>query len=231
MPRTRTRTAWGAIAAFAVMWAVWTALREARRRGLLGGDRLRRVVVPAYLAVAALLVWVFFRVQQHVAVGVGDGTLSGRAVMWRYSWDGVVRKPLLGWGWLSAWHTELFFKENALSPYTIGCDVLANCTQWSHSAYMDVLLGGGVVAAAAFLLVVIWAALRSADLALTQTAGQWVPAITWFVLAAGTQETFVVGHHFLWLLLAAALSVGRAAPASAPADPPGSPPPSRDRGA
>ena len=229
--RSRSRTAWGAIAAFVVVWAAWTALRQARRRGLLDGDRLRRVVVPAYLAVATAMVWAFFWLQHRTAVGVGDDTLSGRAVMWRYSWDGVERKPLLGWGWLSAWHTELFFKENSLSPYTIGCDVLANCTRWSHSAYMDVLLGGGAIAAAALLVVVVWSALRSAPLALGETAGQWIPATTWFVLAAGTQETFFVGHHFLWLLLVAALSAGRGAPASAPADPPARPRPSDDRGA
>ena len=214
-----------------MVWAAWTALRQARRRGLLDGDRLRRVVVPAYLAVATAMVWAFFWLQHRTAVGVGDDTLSGRAVMWRYSWDGVERKPLLGWGWLSAWHTELFFKENSLSPYTIGCDVLANCTRWSHSAYMDVLLGGGAIAAAALLVVVVWSALRSAPLALGETAGQWIPATTWFVLAAGTQETFFVGHHFLWLLLAAALSAGRGAPASVPADPPARPRPSDDRGA
>jgi O-antigen ligase len=229
--RSRSRTAWGAIAAFVVMWVAWTALRQVRRWGLLDGDRLRRVVVPAYLAVAASMVWAFFWLQHRTAVGVGDDTLSGRAVMWRYSWDGVARKPLLGWGWLSAWHTELFFKENSLSPYTIGCDVLANCTRWSHSAYMDVLLGGGAIAAAALLVVVVWSALRSAPLALGETAGQWIPATTWFVLAAGTQETFFVGHHFLWLLLVAALSAGRGAPASAPADPPARPRPSDDRGA
>ncbi len=229
--RSRSRTAWGAIAAFVVVWAAWTALRQARRRGLLDGDRLRRVVVPAYLAVATAMVWAFFWLQHRTAVGVGDDTLSGRAVMWRYSWDGVERKPLLGWGWLSAWHTELFFKENSLSPYTIGCEVAATCTRWSHSAYMDVLLGGGAIAAAALLVVVVWSALRSAPLALGETAGQWIPATTWFVLAAGTQETFFVGHHFLWLLLVAALSAGRGAPASAPADPPARPRPSDDRGA
>lgn len=229
--RSRSRTAWGAIAAFVVVWAAWTALRQARRRGLLDGDRLRRVVVPAYLAVATAMVWAFFWLQHRTAVGVGDDTLSGRAVMWRYSWDGVERKPLLGWGWLSAWHTELFFKENSLSPYTIGCEVASTCTRWSHSAYMDVLLGGGAIAAAALLVVVVWSALRSAPLALGETAGQWIPATTWFVLAAGTQETFFVGHHFLWLLLVAALSAGRGAPASAPADPPARPRPSDDRGA
>ena len=229
--RSRSRTAWGAIAAFGLAWAAWTGLRVARRRGLLDADRVRRVVVPAYLGVGVVLVAAFFWVQQRTANGVGDATLSGRAVMWRYSWDGVLRKPLLGWGWLSAWHTELFFLDNSLSPYSIGCDGMSTCTRWSHSAFMDVALGGGAVAVAALIVLVVWAALRAAPLALSETAGQWVPAATWFVLAAGTQETFFVGHHFLWLLLVAALSAVPATPASAPADPPAPRPPWLDPGA
>jgi hypothetical protein len=74
---------------------------------------------------------------------------------------------------------------------------------------MDVLLGGGIVGAGLFILAILWSGARQLERAQTQIAGQWTFAATWFVLAAATQESFVVGNHFMWLLLVAAMSGSR----------------------
>jgi hypothetical protein len=42
----------------------------------------------------------------------------------------------------------------------------------------------------------------------TTLASQWTPAIIFFVLGATTQESFIIGNHFLWVLLVAAVSTG-----------------------
>ncbi|MFM7761920.1 MAG: hypothetical protein ACKO73_03020 [Acidimicrobiaceae bacterium] len=77
---------------------------------------------------------------------------------------------------------------------------------WSHSGVMDVLLGGGLVGAGLLVLAILWSGARQLERVFTQTAGQWAFAATWFVIAASTQESFIVGNHFLWLLLVAAMA-------------------------
>ena len=71
---------------------------------------------------------------------------------------------------------------------------------------MDVLLGGGVVGAALLVLAILWSGARQLERVFTQTAGQWAFAAIWFVIAASTQESFIVGNHFLWLLLVASMA-------------------------
>ena len=70
---------------------------------------------------------------------------------------------------------------------------------------MDVLLGGGVIGAGLLVLAILWSGARQLERVFTQTAGQWAFAATWFVIAASTQESFIVGNHFLWLLLVASM--------------------------
>jgi hypothetical protein len=71
---------------------------------------------------------------------------------------------------------------------------------------MDVLLGGGVLAAALFIGTIVWSGYRNLDLVRTTTAGQWNFAIMFFILSIATQESFIIGNHFLWVLLVAAVS-------------------------
>ena len=74
---------------------------------------------------------------------------------------------------------------------------------------MDVLLGGGVIGAGLLVVAILWSGARQLERVNTQNAGQWTFAATWFVLAASTQESFIVGNHFMWLLLVAAMSGSR----------------------
>ncbi|MEK7292994.1 MAG: hypothetical protein AAB088_06085, partial [Actinomycetota bacterium] len=81
--------------------------------------------------------------------------------------------------------------------------------QFSHSSYIDVLLGGGIIGATLILFALIYGGYSQIESALWSTAGQWTFAVTFFVLLASTQESFVVGNHFLWLLLVASMIGGK----------------------
>ena len=101
---------------------------------------------------------------------------------------------------MSAWRSSIFLRRDLW--WTV------EGAQFSHSSYIDVLLGGGVIGAALLLIVLVYGGFSQIDNALSSTAGQWTYAMTFFVLLASTQESFVNGNHFLWLLLVAAV-IGR----------------------
>jgi hypothetical protein len=109
---------------------------------------------------------------------------------------------------MSAWNTPEFFIYAQAKGWLPLIDM-----NWSHSAVMDVLLGGGVIGAGLLILAIVWSGARQLDRVFTQTAGQWTFAATWFVIAASTQESFIVGNHFLWLLLVASMAGSRNEPA------------------
>jgi len=124
-------------------------------------------------------------------------------VLWRFSIAGFRERIVLGWGWMSAWQSPNFFK--VLGDYVLP----AETNTWSHSAVMDVLLGGGLIGAGLLVLAILWSGARQLERVISRTAGQWTFAATWFVIAASTQESFIVGNHFLWLVLVACLAGSR----------------------
>lgn len=198
--RSKSSTSLGAIAVFIFVWAFWTAIRWVRSRRDFSADQLRQYVYPGFLLTLILLTWFSFRFQEILArVFKSNIDFNGRTTLWRFSWSGFLDKPLFGWGWMSAWQTPNFFHERdywwALTS-----------TSWSHSGVMDVLLGGGVIGAGLLVLAILWSGARQLERVFTQTAGQWAFAATWFVIAASTQESFIVGNHFLWLLLVASMA-------------------------
>ncbi len=202
--RTKSSTSLGAIGLFIFVWGFWTIVRQVQRKATISARQMLQNIYPLFLFVIILLTWVGFRFQKSL-LALFDNKLdfSGRTLLWRFSWDGFLDKPLFGWGWFSAWNTPEFFHEREFS-WAI------SSTTWSHSAIMDVLLGGGVVGAGLLVLAILWSGARQLERAQTQIAGQWAFAATWFVLAASTQESFIVGNHFMWLLLVAAMSGSRA---------------------
>jgi O-antigen ligase len=125
---------------------------------------------------------------------------NGRAAIWHYGWTGFLDRPIIGWGWMSAWKSSVFLHRDLW--WTV------EGAQWSHSSYIDVLLGGGVIGAALLFVVLVYGGYSQIENALSSTAGQWAYAMTFFVLLASTQESFVNGNHFLWLLLVASV-IGR----------------------
>ena len=205
--RSKSSTSLGAIAVFIFVWGFWTAVRWSNRRRSFTSDQLTQQIYPIFLFALTLLIWLSFKFQARLSqIFSSEIDFNGRTLLWRFSWDGFLDRPMIGWGWFSAWNTPNFFHERefwwALTS-----------TTWSHSAVMDVLLGGGVVGAGLLILAIVWSGARQLDRVFTQTAGQWTFAATWFVIAASTQESFIVGNHFLWLLLVASMAGSRNEPA------------------
>ncbi len=124
---------------------------------------------------------------------------TGRDIYWSETWQAFIDRPVLGWGWLAPWHAPAFRDQLPL-------ELLGDT--WSHSAYLDVLAGGGVLAGA-LLLAALWPGWSAAVLESIsgRTQGAWSLLLVVFVLIASTQESFLIGNHFLFVLLVAALCV------------------------
>ena len=196
---TRSNTSVGGAVVFAAVWAFWTVVRSLMRRKRITSDALHRFVYPIFIASATLLTWATVRLQSVVLSFFGETIdFNGRSELWRYSWIGFLERPFLGWGWMSAWRTPNFFKHDRWWTITN--------TGWSHSGFMDVLLGGGMFAGLVLVAALLWGGYRHLEFATTETAAQWTPAIMFFVLAIATQESFFVGNHFLWVLFVAAVA-------------------------
>ena len=196
---SRSNTSIGGAVVFAAVWAFWTVVRSLVRRKRITSQSLQRFVYPGFFFGAAILTWATVRLQSVVLSFFGETIdFNGRSAIWNYSWTGFLDRPLIGWGWLSAWHTPLFLRRDLWWSFTN--------TGWSHSGYMDVLLGGGLVAALLFVGALLWGGLRHVGDVTKQTAAQWTPSLMFFVLATATQESFFIGNHFLWLLFVAAVA-------------------------
>ena len=195
---SRSNTSIGGAVVFAAVWAFWTVVRSLVRRKQITGESLQRFVYPGFIFGAALLTWATVRLQSVVLSFFGETIdFNGRSAIWNYSWTGFLDRPLIGWGWMSAWRTPPFLHRDLWWSFTN--------TGWSHSGYMDVLLGGGLVAAVLFVGAFLWGIYRHLGHATKEIAAQWTPAIMFFVLATATQESFFIGNHFLWLLFVAAI--------------------------
>ena len=191
----------GGAVAFIAVWVFWTIARSFSRRNKLVQSRLKTVVYPVFIIVFTLLSYMTVRMQEVVLGVFGEvSEFNGRSAMWRYSWTGFLERPIMGWGWLSAWRTPQFMNRDLWWSFVD--------TGWSHSGIMDVLLGGGLIGGALFVAALLWGSFRHMDHVTTTLASQWTPAIIFFVLGATTQESFIIGNHFLWVLLVAAVSTG-----------------------
>ena len=195
---SRSNTSVGGAVVFAAVWAFWTVVRSLVRRKRLTSQSLQRFVYPIFIVSATALAWATVKLQS-VLLGVFGETanFNGRSAIWQYSWTGFLDRPLIGWGWMSAWRTPPFLRRDLWWSFIN--------TGWSHSGYMDILLGGGIVAAIIFVVAVLWGVYRHLVQTETEIASQWTPAIMFFVLATATQESFFIGNHFLWLLFVAAV--------------------------
>lgn len=204
--RSKSSTSIGAMSVFVFVWGFWTSVRWLhRRKVVISKSKMLEVVYPSFVLGVTIITWFGFRYQQRLlAIFGGNLDFTGRTLLWRYSWVGFSGKPIFGWGWMSAWQTPEFFSFAQFKGWL----PLINM-HWSHSGVMDVLLGGGLIGAGLLVLAIFWSGARQLERVFTQTAGQWTFAATWFVIAASTQESFIVGNHFLWLLLVASMAGSR----------------------
>ncbi len=197
--RSGSLTSVGAIIVFGLVWLFWTVIRWWQRRQNISPRQMLRVVYTSFLFGTVFLTWLGFRFQSTLLERIGrEIDFNGREVLWRFSWSGFKDRPIIGWGWMSAWRTQAFFRDREFWW------ALTN-NYWSHSAMMDVLLGGGIIGAALLLVAIVWSGARQLGSVCSEISGQWAFAATWFVIAASTQESFVIGNHFMLVLLVSSM--------------------------
>jgi O-antigen ligase len=197
--RTHSNTPIGGLIAFGAVILFWEALRHSSLKSYLGNTKQTRSVYAVFIALVTIGSWFAIQFQSKVLQAFGEtATFNGRSEIWKYSWNGFLEKPLLGWGWLSAWRSWAFMKMDLW--WTV------EGVMWSHNAYLDVLLGGGVLAVGIFAAAVIWGVYRLVPTDIENPIGSWSIAFVFFYLAMCTQESFIIGNHFLWMLFVAVLT-------------------------
>ncbi len=199
--RTRSNTPFGGLFAGSAVFIFWEVKRRTRLATLLQDSRSRIRIYSAFIALVGLVSWFAMQFQSQVLRLFGETVdFNGRSAIWKYSWNGFLDRPLLGWGWLSAWRSWAFMKMDLW--WTV------EGVSWSHNAYLDVLLGGGVLAVVIFVCAVVWGIYRIIPINLNNPIDAWPVAFAFFFLAMATQESFIIGNHFLWMIFVAMLSSG-----------------------
>jgi O-antigen ligase len=197
--RTHSNTPIGGLIAFGAVVLFWEALRHSSLKSLLGNLKQTRSVFAVFTALVVACSWGAIQFQSKVLQAFGETvTFNGRSEIWKYSWNGFLDRPLLGWGWMSAWRSWAFMKMDLW--WTV------EGVMWSHNAYLDVLLGGGVFAVGVFAAAVVWGVYRLVPTDTENPIGSWPIAFVFFYLAVCTQESFIIGNHFLWMLFVALLT-------------------------
>jgi len=159
---------------------------------------VRWMVVLVPWAVALLARW-FGRFTRPFGIG-------GRENIWMASVDGFLERPWFGWGWMAAWESLTFFPEELwLWRELTG--------PWSHSSYYDIVLGGGIVAVVLFAAFVATSLSGHRHVAPEGRLGSVYAGLAVYVLAAATQESFIIGNHVLLALMIAGLTGPWLAPA------------------
>ena len=197
--RTRSNTPFGGLIAFAAVFAFWEVLRKSPLRNQLNSVKQIRKVYSGFIALVASCSVLAIQFQSKVLQAFGETvSFNGRSEIWKYSWNGFLDRPLLGWGWMSAWRSWAFMKMDLW--WTV------EGVTWSHNAYLDVLLGGGVLAVGLLVAAVIWGVYQLVPTDIGSPIGSWSIAFVFFYLAMCTQESFIIGNHFLWMLFVAMLT-------------------------
>jgi len=199
--RTHSNTPFGGLAAFAAVFLFWEVARRTPLRKYLSDARDIRKVYAGFISLTTICSWLAIQFQSKVLQVFGETvSFNGRSEIWKYSWNGFLEKPILGWGWLSAWRSWSFMKMD-LWWTVVG-------VTWSHNAYLDLLLGGGVLAVVLFGAAVLWGVYRLVPTYEGNATKSWPIAFIFFYLAMCTQESFIIGNHFLWMLFVAILTSG-----------------------
>jgi len=199
--RTQSNTPFGGLVTFVAVLSFWEVARRSPLRKYLSDTRQTNKVYAGFIALAAMCSWFAIQFQSKVLQAFGETvTFNGRSEIWKYSWNGFLERPLLGWGWLSAWRSWAFMRMDLW--WTV------EGVSWSHNAYLDLLLGGGVLAVLLFAAAVLWGIYRLIPSNRGDATQSWPIAFIFFYLAMCTQESFIIGNHFLWMLFVAVLTSG-----------------------
>jgi len=197
--RTHSNNPFGGVLAFVAVVGFWEVIRSSPLRKFLDVEKTKRMVFLVFIGLVTTFSWAAIQFQSKILSLFGETVdFNGRSEIWKYSWNGFLDRPLLGWGWLSAWRSWAFMKMDLW--WTV------EGVAWSHNAYLDVLLGGGIIAICMFIVAVIWGLYRLVPTQAGNPIESWPIAFVFFYLAMCTQESFIIGNHFLWMLFVAILT-------------------------
>jgi O-antigen ligase len=197
--RTHSNTPIGGLITFGAVFVFWEVFRRSSLKGYLDNVKQTRSVYAVFAALVVACSWLAIQFQSKVLQLFGETVdFNGRSEIWKYSWNGFLDRPLLGWGWMSAWRSWAFMKMDLW--WTV------EGVMWSHNAYLDVLLGGGVLAVGVLAAAILWGLYRLVPTDVENPIDSWPIAFVFFYLAMCTQESFIIGNHFLWMLFVAVLT-------------------------
>ena len=69
-----------------------------------------------------------------------DTTFTGRTTLWKATWEGILDRPIFGWGWLSGWWDPAY--RDSVLPEVGG---RAPRFYWGHSVWLDLGLSVGFI--------------------------------------------------------------------------------------
>ena len=197
--RSGSSTSIAAAIVGALAGAIWIVVGHWSRVSEVSLQSIQRITYPLFVSLTLLFAWVGFRYQSAIIGLFGKADFfNGRSALWHYSWTGFLDRPFVGWGWRVAWSTPEFLKRD-LWWTTIGAS-------WSHNGFLEVLLGGGIVGGLLFAGYILWSGQETIATVVSIPSEAWRVSMAMFVLVACTQEVFIIGNHFLWLLLVAVLT-------------------------
>ncbi len=131
-----------------------------------------------------------------VVVAVWDSsTLALRRAIWESGWDGIVERPIVGYGWFTLWDIGDFLGAGEL--WAVGS---------AHNSVLGVWLGSGLLALVPFL-VIIGLAVWGSGQALWRdpTADSWTYfAVVVFLAAVNLTLSYVLLFSYNWVLLMSA---------------------------
>ena len=105
--RSGSSTSLGAVMVFGLVWLFWSVIRWWQRHKNISPKQILRMVYPSFLLGVIVMTWVGFRFQSVLLNRLGRKIdFNGREVLWRFSWSGFKNRPIIGWGWMSAWRTQ-----------------------------------------------------------------------------------------------------------------------------
>lgn len=197
--RSGSSTSIAAATVSAIAGGTWIGIGRWHKVSGVPLRSIQRVVYPSFVGITLLVAWVGFRYQGAIIGLFGKADFfNGRSALWHYSWTGFLDRPFLGWGWRAAWSTPEFLKRDLWWT--------TNGASWSHNGFLEVLLGGGIVGGLLFAGYILWSGRETVVTVVSIPSEAWRIGLAMFVLVACTQEVFIIGHHFLWLLLVAVLT-------------------------
>ncbi len=171
----------GAVVCASLLWFASVGRVRFGARAVQYASAVAALVAVA-TAVVAAAVW-------------NSSTLALRRGLWEFGWDGIVERPIVGYGWFTVWDTIDFSGTGEL--WAVGS---------AHNSILGVWLGAGLLALIPFVAVSATALWGSGQaLWRDPSADSWTFfAVVVFLVAVNLTLSYVLLFSYNWVLLMSA---------------------------